>query len=221
MYCICQQYAAPIGSLSREACTCECDGRRVEAERDQTPFRPDDWGDVPTRGVGGGGGAGARGQLPRVAHRLPIAPLLPRCPANRVDRVASHANQQMCAVSRLQRTCSLQLPLTPWTTRSALVSSVTVDAVRTGATLGGLSTLRPRRRSPSSRGAVGEGWATPFEARDRGKEKPTAPVPGHRMPGCRPRVGFRRSHAGGGDLGSGPHRRRGPWPVAGVRALGR
>ena len=37
--------------------------------------------------------------------------------------------------------------------------------------LGGLSTLRPRRRSPSNEGAVGEGWATPSR-RPIGERKP-------------------------------------------------
>ena len=83
----------------------------------------------------------------------------------------------------------------PWTTRSASTSTVSETPCKRGTALGGLSTLRPRRRSPSNEGAVGEGWATPFEAPDRGKETATAPVPGHRVPGCRRWVGFRRLHA--------------------------
>ena len=34
---------------------------------------------------------------------------------------------------------------------------------------------RPRRRSPSNEGAVGEGWATPDEAPDRGRKRPWRP----------------------------------------------
>ena len=45
--------------------------------------------------------------------------------------------------------------------------------------LAGLSTLRPRRRSPSNEGAVGEGWATPTEVPDRGEGTTTAPIPGN------------------------------------------
>ena len=48
-------------SLSREGWGFGCNGRRVEARRDHTPFRPDELGDVSIRWVvGGSGGADAR-----------------------------------------------------------------------------------------------------------------------------------------------------------------